>query len=510
MGGGRGRDKADVGLATAGSDAGTPTPSGCSWRADAEQGSRKRFRTGAAVAAVTAALLFTLSATTISFRVKNFYSTSPSTEPNDFFLLGGQSNMVGHTTGMESLGAMSGERSEQYWSDLKSTLGATKVGSLRNPSDMTRLGRRSVLYKTVYDAHEGLFHNSAADIAQTLTSETMKLLRAGLLDQIDSPPELGSCSFLEPRMDALTLDVSSGIQPLVPGSNCGYSFGHELMFGRTLELQLAQGSRYEMVKYASGGTVINEHWLPGEGTFWDGLNSTIHSRRGYGNWKAFVWHQGENSAFLRKGEDQSLTYLGNLTAFVKVVREEMHSASPGYWECPEAIPVVIVQLGAWPDLASAGRIREAQAQFCESDPRSGLVKMDDLSPFFHFDPLSFLISGNRIARAYDLLRTSQSEYVCPGHVRAPLDEDTSEGTGVEDSAGTAAYDEFFATGWGWPKSVNDQMSSNVENFYGTSPSTEPYEKEESRQLKPPTFLPTTSSLSLTDWPTFSPSYSPTR
>ena len=98
------------------------------------------------------------------------------------------------------------------------------------------------------------------------------------------------------------------------------------------------------MKYASGGTVINEHWMPNEGMFWDGLNSTIHSRRGRGNWRAFVWHQGENNAF--KGKDQSLTYLGNLTALVTAVRGEMHSASPGYWECPEAIPVVIVQLGA--------------------------------------------------------------------------------------------------------------------------------------------------------------------
>ena len=154
--------------------------------------------------------------------------------------------------------------------------------------------------------------------------------------------------------------------------------------------------------------------------------------------RAFVWHQGENNAF--KGKDQSLTYLGNLTALVTAVRGEMHSASPGYWECPEAIPVVIVQLGAWPGGAEAGRIREAQARFCESDARSALVTMDDLSPFYHFDPLSFLISGNRIARAYDLLRTSQSEYVCPGHAQ---DEKTGEMIGVEDSAGTSAYGEFL-------------------------------------------------------------------
>ena len=53
-----------------------------------------------------------------------------------------------------------------------------------------------------------------------------------------------------------------------------------------------------------------------------------------------------------------------------------------------------------------------------------------------------MISGNRIARAYDLLRTGESEYVCPGHASAPLDEKTGEEvTAVEDSAGTTAYDE---------------------------------------------------------------------
>ena len=348
----------------------------------------------------------------LSFRVESYYGTSSFTEPRDFFLLGGQSNMVGHSTSSESLGAeMNKEDSSQYWFDMKTILEAANRSSEE---------REAALYDTVYRAHEHYFERAAAEIAGTLARETMQLYEEGLLDNLDSQLDLGSCSFLEPleqyddNQRPIVEDTSSGIQPLIPGSNCGRSFGHELLFGRTLELQLAQGNRYEMVKYASGGSVLNEHWLSGEGIFWDGLNSTIHSRQEYGNWKAFVWHQGESSAFLRNGEDQSLSYLGNLTAFVKAVRGEMHSASPGFWECPEAIPVVIVQLGAWPGGAEAERIREAQARFCESDGRSGLVTMGDLSPFYHFDPLSLLISGNRIAKAYDLIRSSQSEYECPG------------------------------------------------------------------------------------------------
>ena len=350
----------------------------------------------------------------LSYRVESYYGTSLFAEPIDFFLLGGQSNMVGHSTSRQSLGAALTSKlaSSQYWFDNKEILEAANKSSEE---------REDALYDSVYQAHARLDFKNAADIAGALARETMKLYRKGLLADLDTPLDLGSCSFLEPlkemyddKQRPIVQDSSSGIQPLVPGSNCGKSFGHEIMFGRTLELQLAQRNRYEMVKYASGATSLSEHWLPGEGTFWDGLNSTIHRRQGYGNWKAFVWHQGESAAFLRKGEDQSLTYLGDLITFVKAVRGEMYSASPGFWSCPEAIPVVIVQLGAWPPNNRAERVREAQAQFCESDERSGLVTIGDLSPYFHFDPLSFLISGNRIAKAYDILRSSQSEYVCPG------------------------------------------------------------------------------------------------
>lgn len=366
----------------------------------------------------------------LSFGVESYYGASSFTDPIDFFLLGGQSNMVGHSTSSQSLGAiLNKEANSQYWFDMKAILEAANESNEE---------REAALFDSVYQAHANRDFENAAEIAGTLARETMQLYREGLLADLDSPPDLGSCSFLEPLKEKyddnqrpMVENTSSGIQPLVPGSSCGHSFGHELLFGRTLELQLAQGNRYEMVKYASGATSLSEHWLPGKGTFWDGLNSTIHSRQGYGNWKAFVWHQGESSAFPSKGEDRSLTYLGDLTAFVKAVRDEMHSASPGFWSCPEAIPVVIVQLGAWPTGIMAERVREAQAQFCESDARSGLITMGDLSPFYHFDPLSLLISGNRIAKAYDLIRSSQSEYVCPGGIFSVLVERLNKKGGKE-------------------------------------------------------------------------------
>jgi hypothetical protein len=77
------------------------------------------------------------------------------------------------------------------------------------------------------------------------------------------------------------------------------------------------------------------------------------------------------------------------------------------WQCKEEIPVVIVQVGYWPRpdnnpaaRRAAQRTRDAQARLCNEDPRAVLVKTDDLSRFYHFDAASFLISGNRIAHAY--------------------------------------------------------------------------------------------------------------
>jgi hypothetical protein len=72
------------------------------------------------------------------------------------------------------------------------------------------------------------------------------------------------------------------------------------------------------------------------------------------------------------------------------------------WQCKEEIPVVIVQVGYWPgsDNAAAKRTRDAQARLCNEDPRAVLVTTNDLSRFYHYDAASFLISGNRIAHAY--------------------------------------------------------------------------------------------------------------
>lgn len=113
-----------------------------------------------------------------------------------------------------------------------------------------------------------------------------------------------------------------------------------------------------------------------------------------------------------KPEDTSVTYIGNLTELVDGVRSEMFDASKeGYWQCKEEIPVIIVQLGHWPEQDRSDRVRAAQASFVSADPKAELVKMNDLSRFYHFDAVSFLISGRRIAYAYQA--ASQASFTCP-------------------------------------------------------------------------------------------------
>ena len=106
---------------------------------------------------------------------------------------------------------------------------------------------------------------------------------------------LYSCSFLEPRRfgDEVN-DRSGGTMPAVWNANCGGIFGPELMFSRALELEMGQQKPFEAVKNARGGTKIYKHWYPHHGKYWFHLQSSIRSRKGYGNFRAFIWQQGIN------------------------------------------------------------------------------------------------------------------------------------------------------------------------------------------------------------------------
>jgi hypothetical protein len=91
----------------------------------------------------------------------------------------------------------------------------------------------------------------------------------------------------------------------------------------------------------------------------------------------------------------------------------------GTWRCPEEIPAIISKLGFWPGGISAQRIRDAQQAFCDKDSRSACVNMNDTSRFYHYDPISFLIGGHRMANAYLRLKSTQLSFICPTPTSTP-------------------------------------------------------------------------------------------
>ncbi len=69
------------------------------------------------------------------------------------------------------------------------------------------------------------------------------------------------------------------------------------------------------------------------------------------------------------------------------------------------LPVVIVEIGYWAQSLSHGDIvHQAQQTIANSDSNIVLVKTDDLGRYFHYDPPSQLVIGERIGQALDSLK----------------------------------------------------------------------------------------------------------
>jgi len=192
----------------------------------------------------------------------------------DFFLLGGQSNMQGHTTSRQSL-----TKNETYFLDIKKLFEDGDDPAIMESKllNIIESGGRKV---------------SESSVKANLAKETMNLYNQGLLNDLDTPLSLGSCSYVIPQDNGRIVDQSKGTQLTVWDSNCGHSFGHELTFSRTLEMQMGQTTNFETVKNSHGGSEIYRDWYPNHGRYWDKLQSSIRSRKGSGNWKGFLWHQG--------------------------------------------------------------------------------------------------------------------------------------------------------------------------------------------------------------------------
>jgi hypothetical protein len=102
-----------------------------------------------------------------------------------------------------------------------------------------------------------------------------------------------------------------------------------------------------------------------------------------------------------------------LTDLVAAVRTEIFRANPdGQFITPSDIPVAIFALHHWPQGEQRGRIVEAQKAFVESDDNTVLIESEDLSQFYHLDPVSLLITGNRLANTWSTI-LPDPDYVLP-------------------------------------------------------------------------------------------------
>jgi len=106
------------------------------------------------------------------------------------------------------------------------------------------------------------------------------------------------------------------------------------------------------------------------------------------HWGAFIWFQGENDSFNQENAELYNQYLKYLVADV---RAEIGA--------PE-LPVIIVQIGAWAQSLSYGKVVEAaQRAFVDGDLNATFVETGDLSGFYHYDPASQFIIGERVGKA---------------------------------------------------------------------------------------------------------------
>ena len=198
--------------------------------------------------------------------------------------------------------------------------------------------------------------------------------------------------------------------------NCGYPFGPELTLGH----YLAKDSRAStsLIKVALGGTTLYTDWLSPSaaanvgraiGPQYEVLKTRINSLQNAPEsvnsncvrvtceWSAFIWFQGENDSFDFENAD---SYEENLRALIADVRIE--AGAPN-------LPVVIVGTGYWAQSMDFGTVvAMAQQVIAEEDDSIVLVRTNDLSRFFHYDPPSQMIIGERIGIALKKL-LSQTE-----------------------------------------------------------------------------------------------------
>ena len=168
-----------------------------------------------------------------------------------------------------------------------------------------------------------------------------------------------------------------------------------------------------LIKVALGGTTLYTDWLSPSaaanaeraiGPQYEALKARINSLqsapesinadcvRATCEWSAFIWFQGENDSF---DFENANSYEENLRAFIADIRIE--AGAPN-------LPVVIVGTGYWAQSMEFGTVvATAQQTVADEDNSIALVRTNDLSAFFHYDPPSQMIIGERIGIALERL-----------------------------------------------------------------------------------------------------------
>jgi hypothetical protein len=309
--------------------------------------------------------------------------TEAAGRPANLLLLAGQSNMEGNVDG---------------------TLFSTILGELDASPAATRADRVGDALRAWYllDGRQDIGVAINNQISQQEAVEVVRLQNEGLVgDMLIGPgrPDV-KCSWQIPGPGSL--QNQTPLQDLAAG--CGNSFGLELVLGQYLGERLQRPT--SLIKVAKGGTTLYADWLSPTaaarhgrpvGPLYTQMANVIAQVKqaptklspacsGQScSWQSFIWFQGENDVFVPAAIPE---YAQNLRDLITDVRTAAGNPS---------LPVVLVQIGYWASSIGPG-VATAQATVAAEDPNVHLVKTDDLSRFYHYDPAAQMIIGERVGR----------------------------------------------------------------------------------------------------------------
>ena len=303
--------------------------------------------------------------------------TTKAVEIKGALLLAGQSNMEGHV--------------ESYlYNDIINLISTQNGSSLQSNLEASL---------------ENWYNNHNNGYASYAYSDSVNSYEAQELLRLKNENIVGD--FLKTaRSDVWCSFNSNSVSGLKDGF--GYPIGPELTLGHYLGNKA--NSSISLIKVAHGGTTLYNDWLSPTaasrlsksiGPRYTELKNRILSIKSNpssvnpdysADWKGFVWLQGENDCF---DQINAQTYEANLKDLIKDVRHEIGDPN---------LPVVIVELNYWAQTLSYGKVvKAAQNAVASSDPNIELVKINDLSQFYHMDPAAQLIAGERIGKSLEKL-----------------------------------------------------------------------------------------------------------